>query len=299
MPDMELYALVIPEGARTRAAAQTRQSQAAQALLGQDTGSVESIGSEPGEQTLRVEFADELAEARAQELQELADGLSQPIPFHAVGERSREDRYVVVSATDIGPVDPRSRQYQRASSVRLSTAGTIASHWRRVRTAPTQVDHPFGNDQTAPVGVPAAATKVRWYDAETGATAVPTVTATRTSRLGDVDIVDALAAPYDRPELIFELDYSEEGKADPRVFDTRGEADIVDGDGALQWAKVFAPSHRATGDLVLTNGLLRLTVDEAADQASRPNAGTTRISSGPTRASARRTGRSSTGTSAR
>jgi len=275
MPDKELYALIVPERGLTDTQSRASQQQAIQALLGSDTGNVESIASDPGERPVTVEYVDEYAEVRAQELRELASGLSQPLPYHAVGGRSPDDRYVTVASGDVGPVDPRSGKAQRAT-ISLRDVGTRASHWREVRTAPTQPDHPFGNSTEAPVGVPAAASKVRWYDRETRETAEPTVQTTRSSRLGDVDILDATAAPFDRPSVIFDVEYALEGETDPRAFDTRGHAEITDENGALRWAKVFTPSHLYRGQAIITNGLLRLTIDEAAGtiSAERWDAGT-------------------------
>lgn len=267
MTDMELYAVPIPRGSTTSTGSIASQQQALQSILGSDTGNVENIASEPGERTLTVEYPDKLAAVRAQELRELASGFGQPLPFHALAGSSPDDRYVTVSRADIGPVDPRSREFQRGD-VTLSDVGTIASHWREVRTSPSEPDNPFGNDTTAPVGIPSAATKVRWLDPETRQTAEPAVIATRSSRLGNVDIIDATGGPYDSPSVIFELPYAREGDTDPRVWDTRGKATITDSDGAVLWQKVFSPSHRFEGDLVLENGLLRLTIDESAGTIS-------------------------------
>jgi hypothetical protein len=276
MTDTRLYALTIPEGSQTRLDATVQQQQALQAVLGSDTGSVESIATDPGERPLTVEYPDEYAAIRAAELRELAQGLSQPVPYYGIGTSTPEDGYYTVSrVSEAGPVDPRSDAFQRVRAT-LTREGTRSSHWRAVTADSSQVDHPFGSVLEAPVGVPAAASKVRWYDSETEAVATPTVQTTRTTADGDVDILDADAAPYDAPEVIYELAYDEEGLVDPRVWDTRGLADRTDGNGALQWQKVFAASHDYTGDVVLENGLLRLTVDEPADpgiQAERYTSG--------------------------
>jgi hypothetical protein len=265
MTDTRLYALTIPEGSQTNLDATVQQQQALQAVLGSDTGSVESIATDPGERPLTVEYGDQYAAIRAAELRELAQGFSQAVPYYGIDQATPEDGYYTVSRVDeAGPVDPRSSAFQRVR-LQLTREGTPASHWRALTADPSQKDHPFGNDQSAPLGVPAAASKVRWYDDETEQTAPATVQTTRTTAAGDVDILDATAAPYDAPEVIYELEYDEEGLTDPRVWDTRGFADRTDGNGALQWAKVFAASHRFEGDIVLDNDLLRLTIDEPAD----------------------------------
>lgn len=262
MTSKYLYAAIIPGGTTTQAGGLASQQQAIQALLGSDVGDVQSIASDPGERTLTVEYPDELADVRAQELRELATGMSQPLPYHAVDGPSPDDKYVSASRADVGPVDPRASEFQRAS-VTLKEVGTIASHWREVATHPTQADHPWGNTTTAPVGVPSAARKVRWLNRETKATAEPTVQATRAAQHGDVDILDARAAPFDTPSVIYELEMAESAWTDPRLWDDRGYDTIEDSDGATRWQKCFLSAHTWVGNPVLENGLLRLTFDES------------------------------------
>lgn len=263
MTDKELYAVPIPSGAQSRLDRSTRQQQSRQTLLNEDSGDVAGLGSEPGDRTLVVEYADEYASVRAAEVRELATSFSQPLPLHVQTGTSVDDRYVVAQRGEVAPVDPRSETFQRATLL-LSDAGTRASHWRRVRTAPAQVDHSFGNATKAPVGVPAAAEKVRWYNPTSGAREVPTVQSTRTSRLGDVDILHARNSSYDDPHLLFNIAYAEEGKTDPRVWDDRGQASITSS-GAVVWQKVFSTDHVFDDQAVLENGLLRLFVDESGN----------------------------------
>jgi hypothetical protein len=265
MTDRRLYALTFPEGIQTRAENTLRKAQQRQGVLGSDTGNVESIASEPGERPLTVEYPDEYARLRATELRELASGLSQPLPYYGTTASTPTDGYYSVSQVNrAGPVDPRSGKFQRVR-VTVTKEGTPASHWRQVMTDPVQVDHPFGTTTEAEVGVPAAASKVRWFNAETGATEAPTVQATRTGEDGDVDILDATASSYDAPDLLYELAFAEEGITDPRVWDDQGNSSRTDANGALQWQKVFAASHRYEGKIVIDNDLLRVTIDEPAD----------------------------------
>ena len=246
MPDMELYAVPVPQGGRTRDQTTAQQQQVLQALLGSDVGNVEAIASDPDERVITVEYADDLAEVRAAELRELTSSLSQPLPYHATSGTSLKARYVSASSSDVEPVDPRSEKYQRIT-LRVSDAGTPANSWRALACNPTQVDHPFGNDTSAPVGVPATASKVRWYDDETEATATPTVQTTRAAKGGDVDVLDATAAPYDAPEVIYEIDLGDIGWTDPRVWDDRGVSGPTDADGAVTWMKVWDSSTYTTG----------------------------------------------------
>jgi hypothetical protein len=264
MPDKRLYALTLPAGTFTRAGSTARQQQALQALLGSDVGSVENIATEPGEQTITVEYPDQYAQVRAQELRELASGFTQPLPYYTIGNSGPDDRYVTVSRAEPGPIDPRATEFQSAT-ITISDAGTPATHYRAVSADPAQADNPFGNVTSAFLGVPGLADKVRWFNPETGARTQVTVQEVRQGENADVDILDATEAPYDAPELLYTLDLEREGWADPRVYDTRGFADRLDGNGALQHAKVLSPSHRFEGDIVLDNDLLRVFIDEPAD----------------------------------
>jgi len=213
MPDKRLYVLTLPEGTQTRDGSVLRQSQASDAILGGDSGEVESLGAEPGERPLEVEIPDDYADVRARELNELARGFDQPVPFHGKGTVTSGDAYYSVAQAEPGPIDPRTQAFQRVR-LRLTREGTIANAWREVKTAPTQVDHPFGSTTETEVGVPAAARKVRWLDAVPQNTEEVTVQSTRTAEFGDVDILDARQSSYTDPDLIYEIDYGDDGDAE-------------------------------------------------------------------------------------
>jgi len=264
MTDMILYAVPIVEAGQTRAEGVQSQQQAVQALLGADIGNVESIAPDPGEQTVTVEFPDEYGAIRAAELAELANSLSQPLPYHSDGTGSRDDGYVTASRAQVEPIDPRSDQFQRAT-LTLSEVGTPWSHWRAVRTNPQSIDNPFGSGGTVAVGAPAAASKVRWLDEETGTRSAATVQTTRSAKGGDVNVYDASAPSIDQPTLIYEIDLPDTALTDPRVWDDRGQASLTDASNRVQWQKVFATEHRYSGDVVIENGLIRLFFDESSN----------------------------------
>jgi len=264
---MRLYVLTLPRGIQTRANATVQQAEAQSSILGGDTGAVDSLGAEPTERPLTLEYPDTLATIRAAEVRELAAGFEQPVPFHGKPATTRDDGYYTVSEGSPSPLDPRTQDIQQVR-VRLSREGSLAESYREVRTEPAQADHPFGSTTEAPVGVPAQARKVRWFDAATGDREVPTVQTTRTAELGDVDIYDARASSFTAPEILFELEYSDEGPVDVRVWDDRGNADRTNTDGALQWQKVFAPSHRFDGVPIVSSGKLRIALDESTNTLS-------------------------------
>lgn len=262
MTDRRLYTLTLPEGIQVRTEARTPKSQERQGVLGSDTGNVEAVATEPGERPLTVEYPDKYARIRAAEVRELAKGYSQPLVFHGKTESTPSDGYYSIGTIDRGgPIDPRSGKFQRAR-VAITKDGTPASHWRRVSTAPATVSHPFGTVTEAPVGIDADASKARWYNPETQATAEPTVLRTASGESADIDIYDANAAPYDRPELIYELPMGSGGVADPRIYDERGNASTRDANGALHWQKVFATSHQFKGVINIDNEVLIVRIDE-------------------------------------
>jgi hypothetical protein len=261
--DYELYVLVIPEGARTNSGARNSANVSVNAILNQSGGEAQPISSDPTEQSISGIYAGEYAEKMATELQEL--GLNQAadgVPLAGrQGETPLDGYYAIESAN----VDPRSPQSDSLWGFDLTVAeqGRRESDFRAVRTTSPipQVDNPFGSGSTAEVGIPAGATDVTWVDEETTQTAEPSLITTRAAERGDVDIYDARAAPFDSPTLIYDLPYLDEGEVDPRVWDERGVGSKLDGDGILQWAKVFSPSHEYGGERIIDNGLVRLRFD--------------------------------------
>jgi len=274
MPDTRLYVLTVPAASQVDAADAVRSRQALQGILGNDVGNVDSIATEPGERPLTVEFPDPLAQIRGAELRELGQGLDQPLPVYRVDERAPSDGYYTVSRSRAAAVDPRSTDFQRVT-LDLSLAGTPASHYRRIATRPTPVDHPFGTTAEALIGLPTTATKARWLNPETGVTegAAPQVTAS--ARLINVDVFDATDASFEAPSLLYELPFGDEGLVDPRVFDPRGSVAPTDSpigaDGQLVWQKVFAASHPFVSDVVVENGLIRLVFDESGNSITAAN----------------------------
>lgn len=263
MTDMKLYACVVPERGQERRGSTGSTNQSVQGVLGSSTGSVETIATVPGDQTFTVQFAAPNAEKLVTQLDELArSGDIDEVPFFGVSESTSRDGYYTLSQTDTGAMDPHSTQFQRFDGT-LSYVGTRAEHRRAVKTDISEESHPWGNDQTAHIGAPADATKVRWLDEETGQRAEPSLVETRTGEFGDVEVYDARDADLDadNPTLIYDIAYSDAAWTDPRVWDTRGEASRTDGD-AVAWAKVFATDHDFAGEAILSNGLIRLRFDE-------------------------------------
>ncbi|WP_435346033.1 hypothetical protein [Haloarchaeobius sp. HRN-SO-5] len=263
---LQLYTLPLPRGGARGGQGARATSVAAAGTLSGSTPVVEDVASQPGDLTLEGVYRGTYAAKMARELDEL--GSSSEINTVALFDQDQSVQasqagYYVVESVDTNPERALSdRLYRWRLSLRRQ--GTQASHWRAVQTAESQPRNDFGNDTTtAYIGIPATASKVRWYDAETGAVESASVATTRNAEYGDVDMYDTLAPSFSAPTLLFEVPYRDEEDTDLRVWDTRGNTSKTDGNGYVQWAKVFDTTHDPSGSLVVDNGLLRLTFDDA------------------------------------
>lgn len=221
MSDKRLYALRVPRGSLTRASSTAEQQQALQTLLSSDIGSVQSTGTSPTEQPLTVEIADNYAARRAREFAELTT-IDEPVPFVTADSDGATSAYVLVSTASPEPVDPRSEAFQRVE-LQLQEVGTTQTHYRAIQTAVEDLDTDgaWADTDKAPVAVPQTAKKVRWFDPGTKERADPDVVESRTGEFRTVDILDASAAPFEDPELIYEQELEEDAWPDVRVWDDR------------------------------------------------------------------------------
>ncbi len=284
MPDKNLYTLAVPRDAQTLARSQTRRNTATQGILDEDTAAVESLSLEAGQQMLRGQYRGEYSELMAEEFEELfqSSGIEQ-VPFFATNGRTKGDGYYTLANVDAEPLDPRSQRAHKFDGV-LTNVGTRRTHYRSAATTVVQVENDYGNDQTAYVGVPAAATDLRWFNRETAATEQPTIVETRSAEYGDVVLVDALASSYDNPTLLYELPYDQEGKVDTVVWDDHGRSKldrdysgdrvgtVTVGDSRVgeertvnAWQWVFSTGHEFVGAPRVENGLVRLEFDPASN----------------------------------
>jgi hypothetical protein len=167
--------------------------------------------------------------------------------------------------------------------VSLTKQGTPASHFRSVKTRPTNITSPFGGNLVQPVAVDATAEKTRWFNRETGQTANASAVNTVVGAAGDIEIYDVRNSPFDNPELLFELPLEREGLVDPRVFDPQGASARFSANDALQFQKVFSPGHRFNDRVqIIDNTRLRVRIDESASpglEAERFDPGTGSFSS--------------------
>lgn len=276
MTDRYLYTVSIPEQAQTTASQQGRREVAQFGSLTQGDSPAKPLGVEPGERTLRVQYKGYNDDIMAQMLNELArSGDIEAAPYYGVDTniahvQTEEDGYYAVEHSDRSLPDARSENFPE-STLSMRKIGTQKTHWREVTMNATVIENPFGNDTSeAVVGLPANARKVRWWDGDID-TQTAAVSSTVTCEFGSVDIYDHGSAPYALNHLIYELPYDAEGEVDVKLWDSRGSASKTATVGSytvVEWQKVFHPDHEFFGDCVLSNGRVRLTLDEEGQTQS-------------------------------
>lgn len=270
----KLYRTPIPEDALLEGTASARAELAKLGLLA--GGSVvNAVSGQPGEISVRNQTRGLYADRVQLELKELLESqFLQNLPFTRKDTDSNLDGYYAVELVqNVGQgIRPGLSGIEQADAT-LVREGTRASHRKAVRTRVNQPDpgNTFGNDTTALIGVPADASRVQWIDdVPASQTESPAVVSTVTAHHGgtpdsvDIDLVDARAPSFDDPILVYDLPYADQGYPDPGVWDTYGTSSITDGNGVVQWGRVFDPAHdpRSNHELVVENGLLRLTFDD-------------------------------------
>ncbi|REA00247.1 hypothetical protein DEQ92_20230 [Haloferax sp. Atlit-6N] len=236
---------------------------ASQSALSGGVSVAEAVSLEPGQ--IRFEFfvSGEGSDYIANAFKELLNSDYQEIPFFGVTNETEFDGYYVPESGSTRPLDAQVvGEIHRINAV-LSEAGTKASHLRSLQTTPADVANDFGNDQTRELALPSAASNSKWFDPDSESWTSATPTATRTTQFGDVDVFDPADAPTTKTELLYDLPYDQAGRTDTRVWDSRGVSKL-DADSNVQWAKVFVPSHEFAGEIIVENGLVRLTMDDAA-----------------------------------
>ena len=229
-----------------------------------------------GATDLRIEavYRGKYADRLATELIELLDSqVLQTLSLAPIDGQAETDGYYAVEGQDGGREAPQSAAVNRVQG-RLVKEGTRSSHRRTVHTRLSQPDpgNVFGNDTTAIVGVPAAATRVTWFDRSYSDSEPIDVVETVSAKHGDVDLVDARAVDLgDDPVLVYDLPYDRQGDVDPSVWDPYGTDSIRDDDGHVQWQRVFDPAHdpRADAEFVFENGLIRLWLQDGPEKTIR------------------------------
>ena len=267
MSDVQIHNLVLPNDGQLLTRNQLRQRLQQSGLLQEDSPAIEQLSIEPGDRVLEGTIRGKHAKKLTGEFEELLSKSGYgPVAVFDPDSADEEDGYYAIQDVTTQPADPRQDRIYSVEAT-LTKEGTYSSHFRSIKHNITQLDHPFGNDTTAYVGVPGQADVRGWFDPQATTIADPTLVETRTGEFADVDIYDADAAPADHTRLLYSLPYDREWQSACRVWDTRGFSSKLDS-GVPQWGRVFRTDHEYIGTAVLENGFVRIEPDEATTSLS-------------------------------
>lgn len=268
-----IYTLVIPEDAKTNTTADGRREVRSPGLIGGGTPSAQAAGLNPGSRRLAATLRGQRSDVMAEEVRELWDAPDyERVPYFSSGAVREGDGYYVLEDVTVEPIETRQAASAHTITGGMEKVGTRSSHLRRVDTVPAVIENDFGNTDLTEIGVASAATRVRWWEPQTGSLEVATPVRTEQGEFSDVDVFEVsnttlsgvgdAAAP-----LVYDLVYAEEGRVDVGLWDTRNTTK-TDANGNVQWQKVFTHEHEFEGEAVLDNGLLRVRVDATAGTIS-------------------------------
>lgn len=274
--DRRLYRCHVPIAATRDSGQNQAQNVQMYSPVGGGSTSSETISTQPGTTRVRPQFRGYNARKLARELIELvnSDQLT-AVPYYGVDDAGRihtpDDGYYSLESAGLVRNEARVEQHIGVNMT-LREVGTKRNHWREMRVKQTQPRNDFGNDTTAYIGVPAAASKLRWFNSTNGSRETPSLVSTRSAEHGDVEMYDFRASSLTNPTMIYELPYVQDGRTDPKVWDTRGNSSKTstpDGSNTvIEWQRVFDPAHDEQGKWVFDNGLIRVYIDDSANTIS-------------------------------
>lgn len=186
-----------------------------------------------------------------------------PLFRAGVGGGGKNAGYYEVESVDVSPPQPVTEEVFEYE-VSFTFTDTKENVWTSVETTIEDVETGLATGSNSLIGLPASAGKVRWFSEASGkenATASSTVSA----EFGDVDLYDPQDTSVTNPILLYELDYSETGNVDVRVYDDRNLSKYysVGGEEFSQWTHAYHTSYEYEGAPVVDNGLLRVRFDES------------------------------------
>ncbi|SIR99673.1 hypothetical protein SAMN05421858_5051 [Haladaptatus litoreus] len=288
MTNKYLYSVAIPSQTQRDTSADRRRNLMTQGVMGQDSGQVASVSTQPGEYSLNAIFSGVLVELPVAALEELfnASGF-ESVPFAATNPENatKEDGYYGLGSINIEPLASQTNDGFRINAS-MTKEGTRTSHWRAIKTTPTGVRSPYGGNQGAEFAIPEIATKTRWYDEPTGTLETATPKRQIKAENGTMEVFDAKQAPGEAPTLLYDVPYHHEFKYDCRVWDDfdrpKELVEEAPGDGSKvgsatvgtatvgagktvkmpQWQRVFRTDHEFYGKPVVESGGLRIIPDE-------------------------------------
>jgi hypothetical protein len=287
-----LYVLAVPADSNMKEAETQKTNLTERGVVDGDRPSVETVSSQPEQFTLQGGYRGVYAELMAEEFEELFSNNSiHSVAFYGLDEdgnrkETQRDGYYQLKDVNRSPGDPRddTKGYHKWDG-RLTYKGGKKTHWRAIKTNPTDItsSNPYSSGGTDYVYAPATASKVRWFDPAGGSVSGATVQNTNATEFVDVDAYDPGEPNFSPPALVYEMPYQDEGKTDTKIWDTFGRTkdDTTRVDPATKvgsakvsgghlgvtnsWARVFDPSHEFEGNAIVSNARFRLRFNESAN----------------------------------
>ncbi len=231
-----------------------------------DSTVVQAIGSQAADVSLdgQYRYGTKYATKFARELDELADSAFTNLPLFGDvdGEDISRPGYYAVEEAVVEPLHPNSHDVW-TYDLSLTLEGTRSSHRQAVKTSKDSKDNDYGSNETTYISIPAKASLVEWWDGN-AVTESASPVETRASAYGDLEVYDVDAAGVgDYPTLLYRpAEYALERDLHCRLWDTYGRDAKHSDEGIVHWVRAFNTGHDPRGELVLENGLLRLTLDD-------------------------------------
>jgi len=259
----QLYHQPLPREAQLSRSQQRRAQLAAQGRVDSDLAAVTQVSADPGQRLLRGQFRGVYAEMMATEIESLfaSDGI-ETVPFFRRGGGPVDGYYSLENVSLDPPTAPKSAVQQYDG--RLTRKGSRDSHYRAIFCSPTSVSNLYGGLTEALVGLSTRASDVRWHNPDDGTTTAASAVATNAGTNSNYNIYDALAPGFDRPVLVYQIDYPDEYGTDVRVWDDRNRnfsETINNNTGATvkpAWERVFTTDRQFDGDLHVDTGAIEL-----------------------------------------
>ena len=213
----------------------------------------------------KFDFGAKFSRKVADELESLGESEYSGVPLFtpSAADGGRNSGYYELEQVDVAPSHPVN-QDAFTYTVGLKFTGTQEDVWTAVDTKSEDVQTGLATGSPSLIGLPATASKVRWFSESAGKEAA-TASSTVTAEFGSVDLYDPADTSITNPILLYELDYADAGSVDVRVFDDRNVSKYytVNGQDFSRWTHVYHTSFEFGGDPLVDNGRLRLRFDEA------------------------------------
>lgn len=274
-----LYTIPIAARASDITTDQIRQGVSEEGLLERDTAAVDQIALDDATHrvTGRFDWGPLLSTRAGREIQSLGESSFGAVPLFGddLDERVSGPGYYQVGDSEAAPAFEGFDSVWEYD-VSLTKVGTQETEWRAVRTKRQDANNPqdlsfvdpeLNIDADPELYLDAEASKVAWFSPRDGkepATPVDTVE----TEFSTVAKYDAENTTIDDPELLYELPFDREGRADVVLWDDRDrvKTQSFGGKDVTVWEHVFHTGWQREGSFVVSNGRFRVRFNEAAGE---------------------------------